>query len=119
MRAIPRRNAPVKKRPSWEARAEKLHQTFVNGKWEIGGDEDIRFLALSLCGEAGELANWIKKKWRGDKDIPMSEIHKELADINIFLNCIAKFLNCDLDKACEEKIIEVEGRLESRKKKEK
>lgn len=31
--------------------------------------EDIKFLSLSLCGETGEVANIIKKIWRGDKNI--------------------------------------------------
>lgn len=29
-------------------------------------EERLRFFALALCGEAGELANLIKKEWRGD-----------------------------------------------------
>lgn len=28
--------------------------------------EAIRYMALALCGEAGEFANLIKKEWRGD-----------------------------------------------------
>jgi NTP pyrophosphatase (non-canonical NTP hydrolase) len=29
-------------------------------------EERLRFFALAICGEAGELANFVKKEWRGD-----------------------------------------------------
>lgn len=28
-------------------------------------EERLRFFALAICGEAGELANFVKKEWRG------------------------------------------------------
>jgi NTP pyrophosphatase (non-canonical NTP hydrolase) len=39
------------------------------------------YLSLALCGEAGELANKIKKAWGGYEDIPLEEIKLELADV--------------------------------------
>lgn len=49
---------------------------------------DERFLALALCGEAGELANLIKKRWRDNADLT-EEIRDELADIRVYLELLA------------------------------
>jgi NTP pyrophosphatase (non-canonical NTP hydrolase) len=51
-----------------------------------GSDEDKRFLALALCGEAGEVANLIKKKWRGD-DVPDfdAKLREELGDVYAYM----------------------------------
>lgn len=43
-------------------------------------EDDIRFLALGLTGEAGELANFVKKRWR-DGDGHDDAIRKEIADV--------------------------------------
>ena len=43
-------------------------------------EDDIRFLALGLVGEAGELANFIKKRWR-DGEPHTDDIRKEAADV--------------------------------------
>jgi hypothetical protein len=45
---------------------------------------DERFLALGLCGEVGELANMIKKRWRDGVDLT-EEIRDEIADIRVYL----------------------------------
>lgn len=46
-----------------------------------GDDEsDIRFLTLGVVGEAGELANFVKKRWRDHKD-HHNDICMEIADI--------------------------------------
>jgi NTP pyrophosphatase (non-canonical NTP hydrolase) len=51
-------------------------------------DADIRFLALALCGEAGELANFIKKEWRDGKDYS-EEIAYEIADVALYTIMLA------------------------------
>lgn len=41
---------------------------------------NVRFLSLALCGEAGELANIVKKEWRGDGQLGQAALD-EVADV--------------------------------------
>jgi len=43
-------------------------------------ESDIRFLTLGLAGEAGEVANFVKKRWR-DGDGHDQAIRYEIADV--------------------------------------
>jgi len=68
-------------------------------KWPVGSDEDIRFLALALGGEVGELQNLIKKIWRGDFTLHerWTEIAGEMADVRVYLELFARACGYDLD----------------------
>ena len=72
---------------------------------------DTRFLALALCGEAGELANLIKKGWRGYVGDFKPAIQKELADVRIYLHLLATALQVDLDEAVNEKLPEIRNKF--------
>jgi NTP pyrophosphatase (non-canonical NTP hydrolase) len=80
--------------------------------FEWSGDitaEDIRPLihnALSLAGEAGEIANLVKKLDRGDLDFEqvMNELPAELADVMIYVIKIAYQSGIDLERAIEQKM---------------
>lgn len=50
------------------------------GHQNIGHYENVRFLSLALCGEAGELANVVKKHWRGDGTLGQDALD-EVADV--------------------------------------
>lgn len=75
----------------------------------MGFNDRSRFLSLALCGETGELANFIKKEWRDNKDYT-SEIVKELADIGNYLYMLAEVYKIDLEKEMLAKLLEVEQR---------
>src|SRR5688500_3476297 len=45
--------------------ADLVHRAMVT-TWPSYGDEDLKFLTLGMVGEAGEVANVVKKFWRGD-----------------------------------------------------
>jgi len=80
-------------------------------KWgPLVGVERVRFMALALCGEAGELANLIKKDWRGDAgDRRLAQID-ELADVANYVFMLAEEWGVDLPAAMLAKLIEVEKR---------
>jgi NTP pyrophosphatase (non-canonical NTP hydrolase) len=82
-------------------------------QWGPLKDEDkFRFLALALCGEAGEFANLVKKDWRGDSGIPQrrAEMIEELADIANYTFMLAEALGIDLPKVMLAKLQAVEQR---------
>jgi NTP pyrophosphatase (non-canonical NTP hydrolase) len=99
--------------PTWQERARRLHARIVCDKWRTYSPEDKRFLSLALCGETGELANLIKKDWRGDQ-IEREQIASELADIRIYLELLADAYTLDLDSQCSIKMVEVEQRWKER-----
>jgi NTP pyrophosphatase (non-canonical NTP hydrolase) len=95
----------------WRKDGEVIHATLAH--WPVYGEEDRRFLALALNGEAGELANLIKKEWRGDfyldgmsrEDVKAREdVAMEIADVRIYLEHLAHACGVDIDEACERKI---------------
>jgi NTP pyrophosphatase (non-canonical NTP hydrolase) len=101
-------------KPTWQQRAAHIHERFLRlaqTKGNLTSDSEVlSFLALAICGEAGELANLVKKLWRGD-DVDRDQIRDEIADIRIYLEHISRHLNIDLDRACERKLDEVAERL--------
>jgi len=99
---------------NWAVRRE-IHARFIKGRWENGSDEDIRFLALELAGEAGELANLIKKEWRGDV-IDQTKIFSEMADVYNYLMHLADIYAVDLVDESNRKYVEVDERLRAQGK---
>jgi NTP pyrophosphatase (non-canonical NTP hydrolase) len=51
--------------------------------------------AVALTGEVGEMCNLLKKVRRGE-DIPIKDLAKEIADIQIYLDLLAASLEIDL-----------------------
>ena len=48
----------------WRREAWIVHTTVC--KERVGTEGDVRFCALALAGEVGELCNLIKKQWRAE-----------------------------------------------------
>ena len=69
----------------------------VHQKIPAFSSTDERFLTLAIAGEAGELANMVKKRWRDNVDLS-EEIRDEIADIRIYLELIAACFDIGGDK---------------------
>jgi NTP pyrophosphatase (non-canonical NTP hydrolase) len=94
----------------------ELHEKLTAGLFPAYSSQDERFLALALCGEAGELANLIKKRWRDGADYS-EEIRNEIADVRVYLELLAKCFDIEgekLDKRVEQKLLEVVERFKTR-----
>lgn len=64
------------------------------------------FFALELCGEAGELANLEKKRWRGQQ-ISDESVADEAADVLISLMNFANARGIDLKSAVVNKLLRI------------
>jgi NTP pyrophosphatase (non-canonical NTP hydrolase) len=87
----------------------ELHQKMTSHLFPSYSSTDERFLALGLCGEVGELANMIKKRWRDGVDLT-EEIRDEIADIRVYLELIAKCFDIEgskLDDRVQKKLEQV------------
>ncbi len=106
---------------NWQLRAKGVHERFLKlaqAKGALTTDREVLyFLALAISGEAGELANLVKKMWRGD-DVEAGQIRDEIADLRIYLEHLSRHLQIDLDSACDKKLEEVADRLAFKEMKE-
>jgi NTP pyrophosphatase (non-canonical NTP hydrolase) len=86
-----------------------LHEKMTGHLFPAYSSTDERFLALAICGEAGELANMIKKRWRDGVDLS-EEIRDEIADIRVYLELLAKCFGIEgekLDERVKAKLVKV------------
>ena len=83
---------------------------------------DISHMILSLCGEAGALANIAKLIDRDDLDPNDAharfEMIMKLSDIFTYVLNISSLLKCDLLRAYEQRVMENERRFAEGKEKE-
>lgn len=77
---------------TWD-RIVTLHMRSI-GHQNITNDANVRFLSLALCGEAGELANIVKKQWRGDGRLGSAALD-EVADVIVYAAILYSALGGD------------------------
>ncbi len=70
------------------------------------------YTTIALCGEAGELANKVKKKLRGDGDLDMEGVIGELGDILWYLSQIATDIDVELEHIATKNLEKLRSRQE-------
>ena len=82
------------------------------GKTAVYPEETpLQYLALVITGEAGEVADKIKKKER-DRELDKEDISKEIGDVIWYLAQLANQLDKDLGDIAEENIEKLQDRQE-------
>lgn len=75
-------------------------------------EHTLTYSALGLAGEAGELANKVKKIMRGDtnRDELLEGIRSEMGDVLWYLAALAQDLGADLSEIAEENLVKIRDR---------
>jgi len=94
---------------------EESKKTVIHKDW----NNALTYFTLGLNGEAGEVAEKIKKVLRDDNGIVSEEkkieIEKELGDVLWYLSQIATELDLDLNKVAETNLEKLFSRMERNK----
>lgn len=72
----------------------------------------LPYLALGICGEAGEVAEMLKKHLRGDKDLDQEAFVKELGDVLWYLAMLSWELGVDLETVAAANLDKLQSRKE-------
>lgn len=76
----------------------------------LGSDDDIRFLALAMAGEAGEAANVVKKAWRDGAPLNRIALAEEIAGTACYLIGLASAIGMHLDNEMRDQMTAFESR---------
>ena len=77
----------------------------------VGGrDMSLEYGTVALCGEAGELANKVKKFWRGDGPLNREDMLGELGDILWYTAYIAAALDMTLEDVARHNLAKIRAR---------
>ena len=68
------------------------------------GLNDIIYLALAINGEAGEVAEVVKKAWRDGKEVDKEWLVEELGDVLWYVAVLAHELGVPLSEVMEKNI---------------
>jgi NTP pyrophosphatase (non-canonical NTP hydrolase) len=73
-------------------------------------DRGLEYLALKLCGEAGEVAEKIGKSIRDNKPLDDRDMAKELGDVLWYVANLAQYLGYDLSEIAEMNLTKLKDR---------
>jgi len=76
----------------------------------LQGSERLAYLALGLCGEAGEVAEHIKKHVGHGHTLDIAALNKELGDVLWYLAVLADYFGLALGDVAEANIAKLKAR---------
>lgn len=88
----------------------KQYSDWVEDKIMTEGDTRLVENTLGLVGEAGEVAEKIKKLLRDKARVSPQEIVKELGDVLFYTTALANYFNSDLTNVLEENVMKLDDR---------
>lgn len=88
------------------------YQAFVKEMKTYPEKNAIIYPALGLCGEAGEIAEKIKKWLRGDRDLDKEALLKELGDPLWYIASLADDLGYSLQDVVDANVEKLTSRKE-------
>ena len=88
------------------------YSLWVEGKIMTTGRDRLVENVLGLVGEAGEVAEKIKKLLRDGKLLSSEEIVKELGDVVFYATSIANYFDSDLDEVLQRNVDKLNSREE-------
>ena len=86
------------------------YANFVEDKIFTSQDDRLVENTLGLVGEAGEVAEKVKKLIRDKSRFTKQDIVKELGDVVFYVTAIANYYGSDLSEVIEENVIKLDGR---------
>lgn len=96
-----------------EYQAHAIQTAIYPGRWEVGG---LLYATLGLTGEAGEVADKVKKIVRDDEgvlhDDKAAAIAKELGDVLWYAAMVADELGFKLSEVAEANVDKLSSRAE-------
>lgn len=90
----------------------RQYSLWVEGKIMTTGDDRLVENVLGLVGEAGEIAEKVKKQVRDGKLAVGEDIIKELGDVVFYLTALANYYDSDLDEVLQKNVDKLNDREE-------
>ncbi len=73
---------------------------------------ELAYLTMGLVGEAGEIANKVKKVYRDGREISREDMKSELGDVMWYLSNLAKAYDLPLSEVAESNIDKLQSRAD-------
>lgn len=74
--------------------------------------QNIYYMTMGMTGEAGEIANKVKKVMRDGKQLDLEDIKHELGDVLWYVAGLATVLGIDLEDVANSNIAKLKSRKE-------
>lgn len=87
------------------------YEEFVLSKLKpMNHREQLVHCALGIVGEAGEVAELVKKQFAYNKDFAFSDMDEELGDVLFYLVAMAQHCGTNLDKIMQKNVAKLQQR---------